>query len=205
MALQLTSGFGAKAGRQIRGLFKEAKALYGPKGGFMKGIEAQLERGQKKAVATGTQSLAAAGLAGTSMMGGLGLQYEEDIATPARAQAETQRLSALSSLLAQEAGAELQMAPRYSFQAPQPRMGGGGGGAIPPGFGRTTSARRPAAATQPSRTMPTLSAFPSLTGAGTSRSIGRGRVGSVQPRLVSRTDPMNIGRAPGTFEYYKGI
>ncbi len=122
MPLRLASGIGAAAGANIGRLFEEAKALYAPGGGYMEGIEAQLTRGSKKAVATGMQNLAASGLASTSMAGGLGLKYEEDVATPARAQATTARLSALSSLLAQEAGVQMQTAPRYGYQAPQQQM-----------------------------------------------------------------------------------
>ena len=119
MPLTLTSGFSAKSGADIRRLFAEAKKIYAPGGGYATGIEAGLKRGRTKAVATGMQNLASAGLAGTSMAGGLGLKYEEDVAVPARERMETQRLGALSGLLQAEAGAELQMAPRYGYTAPQ--------------------------------------------------------------------------------------
>ena len=123
MPLQLMSGIGAAAGANIGRLFKEAKALYAPGGEFMAGIEASIARGSKKAVASGVQQLASAGLAGTSIVGGLGKKYEEEIGMPTRARATTARLSALSNLLAQEASAQLQAAPRYGYQASQSRGG----------------------------------------------------------------------------------
>jgi len=161
---QSSSGVSSAARARVAGLFKEAKALYAPGGEYMKGIEAQLARGSKKAVATGMQSLAAAGLAGTSMTGGLGLQYEEDVAMPARSQATTARLGALSGLLQAEAGATANLATRYST-SPGSYGGGGGGGSATPGF-RTTSTPRPSTTRQPeAKKLPTLSAFPSLIGA----------------------------------------
>lgn len=122
MPLTLTSGFSAAAAKNIRKLFGEAKAMYAPGGEYMAGTKAQLARGRKRAMAGGMQALAGAGLAGTSMAGGLAKRYEEEVGAPMMAQATTQRLSALSGLLAQEAGAEMQMAPRYAYQPPQQRM-----------------------------------------------------------------------------------
>ena len=100
----------------IRKLFKEAKALFAPEGAFMGGIEAQLARTEKRAVASGAQGLAAAGLAGTSMMGGLGKKFQEEVAVPALARAETTRLSSLAGLYQSEASAEATLAPRYTTQ-----------------------------------------------------------------------------------------
>ncbi len=194
-----TSGVSSATRARVTGLFKEAKAMYAPGGDYMKGIEAQLERGGEKAVATGMQGLAAAGLGGTSMMGGLGLKYEEDVATPARSQATTARLSALSSLLQAEAGATANMATRYSTSPGGSYGGGGGGGSYTPA--RTTSARRPSTTRQPeARKLPTLSAFPSLTGR--SSSSGRATGSGVLPRLTRQGDPMNVNRRAGTFSYY---
>jgi len=167
-----SSGVSAADRARVSGLFKEAKALYAPGGEYMKGIEAELERGGKKAVATGMQGLAAAGLAGTSMMGGLGLKYEEDVATPARSRATTARLGALSSLLQAEAGATASLATRYSASSAGAYGGGGGGGAATPGF-RTTSTPRPTTTKAPeARKLPTLSAFPRLAGAAKKQPTG---------------------------------
>ncbi len=115
-----SSGVGDATRERTRGLYAEAKKLYAPGGDFMKGTEAQLARGKKRSVASGMQGLAAAGLAGTSMMGGLGKKYEEEVAQPALAVATTARLSALSGLLREEAGMEASLATRYSTtpQAP---------------------------------------------------------------------------------------
>ncbi len=125
MPERLISGFSATAATKIRGLFGEAKKLYDPKGAFMAGTEAAISRGGKRAVASGVQQLASVGLAGTSMIGGLGKKYEEEVGVPARERATTARLGALAGLLQAEAGAELQMAPRYGYQAPTPSYGGG--------------------------------------------------------------------------------
>lgn len=81
----------------------EAKKQYQPGGGYGAGLEATLERGAKKSIAAGTQSLVSAGLASTSMGAGLGKQYEEEIATPARADLESRRAVALSGLETLEA------------------------------------------------------------------------------------------------------
>ena len=147
-----SSGVSSATRARVAGLFKEAKAMYAPGGEYMKGIEAQLERGGKKAVATGMQGLAAAGLGGTSMMGGLGLKYEEDVATPARSQATTARLGALSGLLQAEAGATANLATRYSTS---PGSYGGGGGGTRVGRVPSTSARRPTTMQQPTTRQPT--------------------------------------------------
>lgn len=160
-----TSGVGTASLRNIRRLFDEAQGLYAPGGEYMKGTEAQLARGQKRSVATGMQNLAASGMAGTSLAGNLGQMYEEDVAQPAMAAANTQRLGALAGLLQSEAGAESQLATRYNTTVSQtPRSSyGGGGGAVP----STPSTRKPAAATAPAKArVPTLSAFPSLSGTG---------------------------------------
>ncbi len=125
MPERLISGFGASAATKIRDIFGEAKKLYGPKGAFMAGTEAAISRGSKRAVASGVQQLASAGLAGTSIVGGLGKKYEEEVGMPARERATTARLGALAGLLQAEAGAELQIAPRYGYQAPTPSYRGG--------------------------------------------------------------------------------
>jgi hypothetical protein len=121
----------------MRSLFEEAKAIYAPEGKYMAGIGADIERGEKKAVAGGMQGLAAAGLAGTSMMGGLSKKYQEEVAQPALARATTARLSAMSGILSQEAGMEGSMAARTTTSTTPlaASYGGGGGGSATPGFG----------------------------------------------------------------------
>ncbi len=100
----------------ISKLLSEAKGLYAPEGDYMAGIEAQLGRGRTQAVAGGMQGLAAAGLASTSMAGGLARKYEEEVAAPTMAQATTQRLTALANLAQTEAGFQAQLAPRETTQ-----------------------------------------------------------------------------------------
>ena len=150
-----TSGVSAAARRQVSSLFAEAKKIYAPGGGFMAGTEAAITRGSKRAVASGVQQLASAGLAGTSIVGGLGKKYEEEVGMPARAQATTARLGALAGLLQAEAGATASLATRYSTSPASYGGGGGGGG----GGRRTITPRRTTAqsgaATRP-QPLPTL-------------------------------------------------
>lgn len=82
----------------VSAAIKRAIAYYQQGGGFGKGVEAALERGRKKALASGAQSLVSAGLAGTSMMAGLGKKFEEEVAMPTRAGVEEKRAEALASL-----------------------------------------------------------------------------------------------------------
>ena len=53
-------------------------------GGFAKGAKAGLARARTKSMASGMQSLASSGLAGTTMAAGLGKKWEEEVGTPAR-------------------------------------------------------------------------------------------------------------------------
>ena len=77
---------------------EKAISYYSPEGGYGKGVEAGLERGRVKTVASGMQGLVSAGLAGTTMAGGLGKKYEEEVAMPARARVEETRAQAISGL-----------------------------------------------------------------------------------------------------------
>ncbi|KKL63083.1 hypothetical protein LCGC14_2178640, partial [marine sediment metagenome] len=123
-----TSGVSSATRRQVSSLFAEAKKIYEPGGGYMAGTEAGIARGSKRAVASGVQQLASAGLAGTSIVGGLGKKYEEEIGMPIRQQATTARLGALAGLLQAEAGATASLATRYSTSPVSYGGGGGGGG-----------------------------------------------------------------------------
>ena len=109
-----TSGVGSATRRRVSSLFAKAKELYAPEGEYMAGTEATIARGAKRSIASGVQQLASAGLAGTSIVGGLGKKYEEEIGMPARARATTARLGALAGLLQAEAGATASLATRYS-------------------------------------------------------------------------------------------
>ncbi len=156
MPERLISGIGAAAGANIGKLFEEAKKLYDPKGEFMAGTEAAISRGSKRAVASGVQQLASAGLAGTSIVGGLGKKYEEEVGMPTRARATTQRLGALAGLLQAEAGTEFQM----SLRPPTPPVtigggyGGGGRRAYAPSVRRTPQATAQPRAVAPARPQP---------------------------------------------------
>ncbi len=189
----VTSGVSTATRRQVSSLFAKAKKIYEPGGGYMAGTEAAIARGSKRTVASGVQQLASAGLAGTSIVGGLGKKYEEEVGMPTRARATTARLSALSGLLQAEAGVTASLATRYSTSPGAIYKGGGGGG----GAVSKVSTRRPSPTTaQPQQPLPPLN-LP-----GIRRLSGRATGNGVQPRMVSRTDPMNVNRAPGTFQYY---
>ena len=83
---------------------QRAKAYYQPGGGFGKGVEAGLERGRVKAMASGMQHLVGASLAGTTIAGGLGKRYEEEVGAPTRLSVEEQRAQALSGIEMAQAG-----------------------------------------------------------------------------------------------------
>jgi len=89
-----------------RTAFGQAIDQFKPGGGYMKGIEAGLDRGRTKAVASGMSGLVSAGMSNTTQAGGLGKRYEEEIGAPTRAGAETQRMQNLASLYAALGGAE---------------------------------------------------------------------------------------------------
>ena len=102
-----------------------AMARYQPGGGFGAGIEAGLERGRVKALASGMQNLVSAGLAGTTIAGGLGKKYEAEVAAPTRARVEdirTERLSALQTILAQMEQAGHEAGLSRAFQAAQSKL-----------------------------------------------------------------------------------
>jgi len=90
--------------RETLAAVQRAKEQYAPGGGFGKGVEAGLERGRVKALASGMQYLSGAGLASTSMVGGLGKKYEEEVAAPMRLSVEERRAQALSGIEMQQAG-----------------------------------------------------------------------------------------------------
>lgn len=96
---------------QIRRLYAAARALYGPEGDYMRGVEANIERGRDRAITGGMQGLASAGLAGTSLMGNLSKAYEEEVAAPMRERAESERTAALAGLLGSEAQAMMGFSP----------------------------------------------------------------------------------------------
>lgn len=104
---------------------REAKEYYAPGGGFGVGVEAGLERGRVKAMASGMQHLVGAGLAGTTMAGGLGKRFEEEVGAPTRARVEEQRAQALSGIAMQEAG----MAQQTGLATTQMRFQAGQAGA----------------------------------------------------------------------------
>lgn len=91
---------------EARAAWERAIEQYRPGGGYGEGTEAALKRGGTKAVASGMQGLVSAGLAGTTLAGGLGKKYEEEVAAPTRARVEETRAQAIAQLEAGLAGAE---------------------------------------------------------------------------------------------------
>lgn len=89
-----------------RSAFQSAIGLLGPNGQFMSGIEAGLDRGRTKALASGMSGLVQAGLSNTTQAAGLGKKYEEEVAAPTRASATSDRIRQLASLYAALGGAE---------------------------------------------------------------------------------------------------
>ena len=109
-----------------RSAIQKALAQYAPGDGYGKGIEAGLERGRIKSTASGMQNLVSAGLASTTMAGGLGKKYEEEVAAPTRAQMESTRaqaIAALQSMLAQMEQGGYQSALSRSSQEFQTMLG----------------------------------------------------------------------------------
>jgi len=88
--------------------FQEAMAYYKAGGGFGKGVEAQLERGRTRSMASGMNALIGSGLAGTTVAAGLGKKYEEEVAAPTMAGVESTRAEQLANLKIGLAGAQQQ-------------------------------------------------------------------------------------------------
>ncbi len=99
------AGFGGRApaagpavAPEATSAMQKAIEYYQPGGGFGKGTEAALARGETRTVASGAQSLVSSGLTGTTMMAGLGKKYQEEVAAPMRARVEETRAGAISGL-----------------------------------------------------------------------------------------------------------
>ena len=84
--------------KEVSAAFEKALSYYRPGGGYAKGVEASLVRGEKKSTASGMQSLVSSGLAGTTMAAGLGKKYQEEVAAPTRARVEETRVGQMSSI-----------------------------------------------------------------------------------------------------------
>ena len=138
----IRGGIGAAATKA----FAEAEAYYEPGGGFGKGVEVGLERERAQAMSSGMQALVASGFAGTTMAGGLGKKFAEEVGMPTRARLEetrAERLSAIKMLRAQMAQASTEAERSRISQELMARMSaetslalggmrGGGGGAQGP-------------------------------------------------------------------------
>ena len=93
-------------------LMKKAQAIYSTGGASEKATEAALGRSQQQALSAGMQNLVSSGLAGTTMAGGLGSKFQEEVAVPARLAAQASRESSLANLYMQQAS--------YQASRPQP-------------------------------------------------------------------------------------
>jgi hypothetical protein len=85
-------------------IFDKMIGQYETGGTFEKATEATLARGEKKAVAQGTQSLVSSGLASTTTAAGLGKKYQEEVGEPARARAADVSTQRMNEALSQKAG-----------------------------------------------------------------------------------------------------
>lgn len=88
----------------VTSLYDTIAAQFQPGGSYTKGIEAQLARRKKGAMASGMQSLVSSGMAGTTQAAGLGKKFEEEVGMPTMAAAETDRVSKLTGALMGKAG-----------------------------------------------------------------------------------------------------
>ncbi len=70
-------------------------AIFQHGGGYGAGVEAMIGRGEKKAVASGMQSLVSAGLANTTMPMHLQQTYQEEVGMPTRLRSEDRRMEML--------------------------------------------------------------------------------------------------------------
>jgi len=85
-------------------IFDQMIGQYETGGTFEKATEATLARGEKKAVASGTQALVSSGLASTTTAAGLGKKFQEEVGEPARARATDVASQRLNEALSQKAG-----------------------------------------------------------------------------------------------------
>lgn len=156
MALASDSGrraapTGPSVSPEARTAIQTAMAQYKEGGGFGQGVEAGLQRGRTQAMSSGMQNLVSSGLAGTTIAGGLGKKYEEEVAAPTRANVASvraERTSALQAMLAQmeqggfQAGLNRQFAASESAANRSLQMSMGGtsqGGGIRGGGGQPMS------------------------------------------------------------------
>jgi len=88
----------------ITSLYDQMATQYQPGGTYLKGIEEQLARRKKGAMASGMQSLVSSGMAGTTQAAGLGKKFEEEVGMPTMAAAETDRIGKLTEAMMGKAG-----------------------------------------------------------------------------------------------------
>jgi len=88
----------------ITSLYDSMAAQFQPGGTYTKGIEEQLARRKKGAMASGMQSLVSSGMAGTTQAAGLGSKFEEEVGMPTMAAAETSRIGKLTEAMMGKAG-----------------------------------------------------------------------------------------------------
>lgn len=151
----------------------KAKAYYESGGGYGKGVEAGLERERTQAMSSGMQSLVASGFAGTTMAGGLGKKFSEEVGVPTRTRIEetrAERLSALDVLKAQLTQGASESTAQRALQEFIARMSSGTSLAIAGMRGGGGGVQSPTMTVAPTQTRPqtkfTGGGLPSMTGAG---------------------------------------
>jgi len=108
---------------QIASMYDDIAAQFQPGGSYTKGIEAQLARRKKGAMASGMQSLVSSGMAGTTQAAGLGSKFEEEVGMPTMAAAETSRIGKLTEAMMGKAGFMASQIPQQMTAQPQSHEG----------------------------------------------------------------------------------
>jgi len=104
-------------------MYDDIAAQFQPGGSYTKGIEAQLARRKKGAMASGMQSLVSSGMAGTTQAAGLGSKFEEEVGMPTMAAAETSRIGKLTEAMMGKAGFMASQIPQQMTAQPQSHEG----------------------------------------------------------------------------------
>lgn len=179
---------GPSVSPEARTALQAAMARYEPGGGYGQGVETALERGRTQAMSGGMQNLVSSGLAGTTIAGGLGKKYEQEVAAPARAQVEENRASAISSLQVMLAQME-----QGGYQAGLSRSFQSGESALNRAYQSSFPTSTPATSYQPQRSQPPVQELSQPF-----RNL-RGREDIVANVQAANTGPSTGPRTPGSY------
>jgi hypothetical protein len=168
---------------QITAIYDEIINRYRPGGAFEATSLQQLEKQKSREVARETQQLISSGLYGTTVTGGLGRKFEEEVGAPARLKLEDIMMQRLSQAQIGKAG----FLERIEDVYPDPSMFYGLGQAQATGgrtYGRTFGAS----------SFPSLGAYGTLGQAGAPATGGRGQtVTRESAGLTPKRLPYGVG------------